>query len=156
MRAYGVPKWVEDLKSDFLNDGDQDFIDFFCQPTGNSLCFSLAHTSSLAFKKARNLKQMGDCRYFTAQYRLCLLIFACEYWEAHGTGEDDVLKYGDLTAQGELMKAIREGFDELLCFGYVETLNKEEYETFLSFGKSFHAKYYKIYPEKLKQDMAFE
>ena len=54
------------------------------------------------------------------------------------------------------MKAIREGFDTLLCCGFVETLSEEEYETFLSSGKSFQAKYYKIYPEKLKQDTAFE
>ena len=156
LKAYGTPKWVEDLKSDFFNDGDQDYIDFFCHPSGNLLCFSLAHTGSLAFKKAWNLKQMSDSKHFESQYRLCLLVFACEYWEAHGTEEDDVLSYGDLTAQGELMKAIREGFLTLLRCGFVETLNKEEYETFLSFVKSFYAKYYKIYPEKLKQDTAFE
>ena len=67
-----------------------------------------------------------------------------------------MLSYGNLTVQGKLMKAIREGFDTLLCCGFVETLSEEEYETFLSSGKSFHAKYYKIYPEKLKQDTAFE
>ena len=67
-----------------------------------------------------------------------------------------MLSYGNLTVQGKLMKAIREGFDTLLCCGFVETLSEEEYETFLSSGKSFQAKYYKIYPEKLKQDTAFE
>ena len=102
------------------------------------------------------MKRKDELEHFDAQYRLCLLVFACEYWETHGTGEDDVLSYGDLTAQGELMAAIREGFDTLLCCGFVETLTEEEYETFLSFGKSFHAKYYKIYPEKLKQDTTFE
>ena len=63
---------------------------------------------------------------------------------------------GDCTAHGDLISAIHKCFETFLCLGDDEVLADEEYETFLSFGKSFHAKYYKIYPEKLKQDMAFE
>ena len=156
MYKFSIPIWLSDLKSDFIEDKDQNYLDFFMEPSELRLKISTLHSSSLAFGKAHKLNQKEELKHFESQYRLCLNAFAYKYWESHGTEEKDIFSYGDLTAQGLLMRAIHECLDDILCYSFDETLTKEEYETFISLGKSFYEKYYKIYPEKLLKSQDYE
>ena len=75
-KVYGIPKWLEDLRIDFLSSGEQDFADFFSSPTGSLLDNSLLYTRSLALEKAYRVGREKEEKHFDAQYQLYLIMFA--------------------------------------------------------------------------------
>ena len=67
-----MPRWLEDLKTDFGT--KEDCIAFFQHPAGDSLKNGFYYIAgTLAFKKAYNLQLLDECRHFEAQYKLFLL-----------------------------------------------------------------------------------
>lgn len=109
----------------------------------------IRRTGILAFQKAYRAGCEKEEKHFDAQYQLCLIVFAFEYWEQHGTEKDDLIDGGDFSPQGSLMYAIQEALDSFSCFFFDKTLTEGEYEAFLSLQQSFYGKY--VSSEELKE-----